>query len=355
MRLMNENFQLPKGRGALSNPANRFDSLRLEPDTESAAPEFPDSVRTQFYRDHSRKILAKNTSPDIPFTYSLNPYRGCEHGCVYCYARPTHEFLGFSAGLDFETRIIVKADAPVLLEATFRTAGWKPQIIALSGNTDCYQLIERKLRLTRRCLQVFLRFRNPVSMITKNALIVRDLDILTELAHRDLVAVSLSVTSLSNRLCRVMEPRTSAPHKRLRAITRLAQNGISVGVNLAPIIPGLNDKEIPAILKAAADAGATRANYILLRLPHGVKQLFDTWLQQHFPDRAKKVLHAIEQTYGGALYDPAFFHRMQGSGVRAEMIRTLFHTTCRRLGLQTKFPSLRTDLFVSNPDQLQLF
>src|SRR5262245_47463081 len=280
--------EVKKGRGAGFNPANRFEPLRLE-----LLDDFSDdkpSVPTQLYIDSTREILARNDSPDVPFTYSINPYRGCEHGCIYCYARPSHEYLGFSAGLDFESKILVKPEAPRLLEDAFQRKSWKPQVIALSGNTDPYQPIERQLQLTRRCLEVFLKYRNPVGMITKNHLITRDLDILRQLAEFNLVHVHLSITTLDAGLARIMEPRASAPARRLEAVEILAANRIPVGVNAAPLIPGLTDEELPSILREAAARGALTAAYILVRLPGAVQPLFLDWLKRELPQRAPKVL-----------------------------------------------------------------
>ncbi|HEY3251372.1 MAG TPA: PA0069 family radical SAM protein, partial [Ignavibacteria bacterium] len=250
----------PKARGTALNTPNRFEEIYVDFNDENIDHEYDvDEVKnidTKFFRDTTKTILAKNNSPDLSFTYSINPYRGCEHGCIYCYARPTHEYLGFSAGLDFETRIMVKPDAPMLLEEAFMKKSWEPQTIMLSGNVDCYQPVERKLEITRGLLKVFLKFRNPVGIITKNALLQRDIDILKELAELNLVSVTLSVTSLNRELSRKMEPRTSVPKKRLETVEKMRKNNIPCGINLAPIIPGLNDEEIPAILKAASEAGA---------------------------------------------------------------------------------------------------
>ena len=303
------------------------------------------SNQTVYYDDTSRTILSENDSPDIPFVRGLNPYRGCEHGCIYCYARPTHEYFGLSAGLDFETKIMVKREAPRLLAEAFQSRNWKPQVIALSGNTDCYQPVERKLQITRGCLEVCLRFRNPVGIITKNALILRDLDLLQELARLQLVHATLSVTTLDHDLRRKMEPRTSAPERRLDALAQLAAAGIPTGVNVAPIIPGLNDHEIPAILAAAAERGATGAGFVMLRLPYALKELFENWLHTHFPDRAEKVLSAIRDIRNGKLYDARFSSRMSGEGERAEAISRLFEVTCQKYGLNERWQPLRTDLF----------
>ena len=322
-----------KGRGASFNPPNRFDKLHLEPlelepDDEERCP-----VPTAFYKDISRTILVKNDSPDIGFTYSINPYRGCEHGCIYCYARPSHEYLGFSAGIDFETKITVKLDAARLLEAEFRKRSWHPQTVCLSGNTDCYQPIERKLQLTRQCLEVFLNHRNPVSVITKNFLITRDLDILKELAALNLATVSISVTSLKADLIRRMEPRTSTPSGRFETIEVLAKNGIPVIVNIAPIIPGLNDEEIPLILKEAAARGASSAAYVLLRLPGAVGPLFLDWLQREIPGRAAKIVSRLKGVRQGRLNDSRWGKRMKGEGEYAKMIHELFKLYSEKYGL----------------------
>jgi DNA repair photolyase len=335
-----------KGRGASFNPPNRFESRSLEPldidlTYEDAAP----SVRTMFFRDTSRTILAKNDSPDLPFTYSINPYRGCEHGCIYCYARPSHEYLGFSAGLDFESKIMVKMNAPELLAETFSKKSWVPQMVAFSGNTDCYQPVERKLQLTRQCLEVFLKFRNPVGLITKNALVLRDLDIFQEMAKYHLIHIMISVTSLDAELIRKMEPRTSTPEKRLATIATLAKHGIPVGVNAAPIIPGLTDEELPAILKAAAEHGAQSAGYILLRLPGSVKDLFLDWLKRELPERAGKVLNRIRDTRHGELSDARFGSRLKGEGEIAEAINRLFKLYAQKYHLDKRWSGLSTEHF----------
>src|SRR6476620_6031566 len=307
------------GRGAGFNPANRFEALHLEPDPEEEHdPERP-RRQTVYYRDFTRTIIAHNDSPDVGFESSLNPYRGCEPGCIYCYARPTHEFLGFSAGLDFESRIMVKEDAPELLAAELSSPRWKPQTLVMSGVTDPYQPVERRLKITRRCLEVLARFRNPVGIITKNQLVIRDVDLLIELASHDAAAVNISVTSIDPKLQRILEPRASSPRARLDAIARLRKAGIPVGVMVAPIIPGLTDHEVPAILQACADAGAQFAGYTVVRLPFAVAPLFERWLAEHFPDRKEKVLGRIRHLRGGGrLNDPRFNSRMRGVGIFAE-------------------------------------
>ncbi len=342
------------GRGASSNPANRFEQLHLEPDPEDEHdPERP-ARKTIYFRDFSRSIIAHNDSPDVGFESSINPYRGCEHGCIYCYARPTHEYLGFSAGLDFESRIMVKEDAPELLAAELSSPKWKPQTLVMSGVTDPYQPVERKLEITRRCLEVLLRFRNPVAMITKNALVTRDLDLLGELAAHQAAAVNISITSLDPKLQRVLEPRTSTPRARLDAVRQLRAAGVPVGVMTAPIIPGLNDHEIPAILEAAAEAGAGFAGYVVVRLPYAVAPLFERWLEEHFPDRKEKVLGRIRHLRGGErLNDPRFKSRMRGEGIFAEQISALFAAGCKRAGMCER-PVLSTRGFRRSDEQLSL-
>ena len=275
-----------QGRGTPENPPNRFEKLVYVRDPESIDPEEP-SPKTQFLRDVSKSLISYNDSPDVGFEASINPYRGCEHGCIYCYARPYHEYLGFSSGLDFETKILVKENAPKLLRDELASKRFQPKVLAISGVTDPYQPIERKLQLTRQCLDVLAEFRNPVIVITKNQLVARDVDLLKELASFDAAAVCVSVTTLDAELARVMEPRTSTPANRLEAIQTLAQAGVPVRVLIAPIIPGLTDHETPSIIKAAAKAGASHAGYVVVRLPHSVGELFEGWLEEHFPDRKK--------------------------------------------------------------------
>jgi DNA repair photolyase len=320
-------------RGALENPPNRFEKLHLEPD-EDWNPDEDVLPRTQFFVDHSKTVIAHNDSPDIGFTSSLNPYRGCEHGCIYCYARPTHEYLGFSSGLDFETRIMVKLNAAELLRQELSSLKWKPQVIVMSGVTDCYQPVERKLKLTRRCLETMLEFRNPVAIITKNSLVARDADVLSELAKHHCASVCLSITTLDKDLRSVMEPRTSPPQARLNAIRKLADANIPVSVNVAPIIPGLTDHEMPAILKAAHDAGATAAGFTVVRLPYSNAALFEKWLETHFPDRKEKVLNRIKAMRGGKLYNSQWGSRMRGEGIFAEQIEAMFDVARRKAGFQ---------------------
>jgi DNA repair photolyase len=290
-------------------------------------------------------VLSHNDSPDVAFRWSINPYRGCEHGCVYCYARPTHEYLGFSAGLDFETKIVVKHDAPALLGRALQRPSWTPETIVMSGNTDCYQPVERRLQITRACLQVLARHRHPTGIITKNALVLRDLDVLSEMARLDLVGVHISITSLRDSLTGAMEPRTSRPARRLEAVRRLADAGVPVAVMVAPVIPGLNDEEIPAILEAAADAGARAANYQLVRLPGAVQELFRAWLYRTFPDRADAVWHRIEDIRAGNPGEARFGHRMRGQGPWADVLDALFNAARRRHGLERRLPPRATHHF----------
>jgi DNA repair photolyase len=341
---MTHNPEPIRGRGSADNPASRFATLSYVRDDESAGPEDP-APTTQFLKDTSRSIIARNDSPDVGFDTSINPYRGCEHGCIYCYARPTHEYLGFSAGLDFETKILVKEDAPILLRRELSSPRWTPRVVAMSGVTDPYQPIERHLRLTRGCLEVLAEFRNPVAIITKNFLVTRDLDVLGELARYQAVAVFLSVTTLHSEVSRTLEPRASQPKRRLAAIAALAQAAVPVGVMAAPVIPGLTDHELPAIIAAAAEAGAQYAGYGLVRLPHGVGPLFEQWLAQHVPTKQAKILKRIQAIHGGDVHDTRFGVRMRGEGIFAEQTRALFALACRKAGLTGKAPALSTAAF----------
>jgi DNA repair photolyase len=342
----------PRGRGAALNPTNRFETLTVERDPEVQGPE---QIETELLRDTSRSLIAFNDSPDVGFDASINPYRGCEHGCIYCYARPFHEYLGFSAGLDFETKILVKEDAPELLRKELSSKKWKPQTLALSGVTDPYQPVERKLEVTRRCLEVLAEFRNPVGIITKNELVTRDIDHLSVLAEHDAVAVNLSITTLDPEVARRMEPRASHPRERLKAVERLAAAGIPVGVMVAPVVPAITDHEMPKILEAVANAGASWAGYVVLRLPGAVTGLFEEWLERHFPDRKEKVLNRLRDLRGGQLYDPRFGKRMKGEGLFADQIRATFQTFVRRYGLDKPRPELSTASFRRPGEQLGLF
>jgi DNA repair photolyase len=318
-------------------------------------PEDP-SIRTVFLKDETRSIIAYNDSPDVGFNASINPYRGCEHGCIYCFARPNHEYLGFSAGLDFETKILVKQDAPELLRRELASPRWEPQVIAISGVTDAYQPVERRLQLTRRCLEVLVDFRNPVVIITKNELVTRDIDLLVQLAKVDSVLVFISVTTLDSELARELEPRASQPGRRLAAIEALASATIPVGALVAPVIPGLTDHEMPAIVSAAARAGAIAAGYVPLRLPYGVAPLFEEWLTLHRPLEKEKILNRIRDIRGGRLNDPNFRSRMLGSGAYATHISALFELSCRRAGLNCKRPVLSARAFRRpGPTQMALF
>ena len=334
----------PRGRGANSNPANRFERISLERDIDWD-PEQDPAPKTRFYRDLSQSIITYNDSPDIPFRASLNVYRGCEHGCSYCYARPTHEYLGFSAGLDFESKIMVKENAPELLRRELSKPKWKPQELAMSGVTDCYQPIERKLQLTRRCLAVLAEFRNPVSIITKNFLVTRDLDYLRELAAVQAVHVNISITTLDSELARKLEPRASSPKQRLAAIETLAKAGVPAGVLFAPAIPALNDHEVPSVLAAAKEAGASWAYTEVLRLPLTVAPIFEQWLEHTFPEKKDKVLGRILAIRGGKLNDPRFGSRMRGEGIFADQIAQMFHVTCRKVGLPEDGPELSAAAF----------
>ena len=349
-----------KGRGAVSNPAVRFDSLSLEQIhdgwyEEETAGHLSETVLP----DRARSIITTNDSPDVGFDQSINPYRGCSHGCVYCFARPTHAYLGLSPGLDFETKLFYKADAATLLEAELSKPRYVCKPIALGINTDGYQPLEKRLQVTRSILTILARCRHPVSIITKSALVLRDTDLLTDLAQHGLVSVTISLTSLTNDIKRTLEPRTASPQARLRVIQQLAQAGIPVGVLLAPVIPAITDHEMEDMLAAAKEAGASRAGYVLLRLPHEVKILFREWLAEHYPDRAKHVMSLINQTRGGKDYDSKFGQRMSGTGPYAELLRTRFELARRKCGFEStnRRHELSTDLFrppASDQPQLSL-
>lgn len=344
-----------KGRGSSDNPANRFEGFYTDYDLDEETGQKP-AQETKFYPDDTKDIISTNDSPDIPFDKSINPYRGCEHGCIYCYARPTHEYLGFSAGLDFESRIMVKYEAPRKLRERLASPKWKPTVLVMSGVTDPYQPAERKLEITRGCIKVMAEFLNPVSIITKNHLVTRDIDHLKELAEHNAARVTLSITTLDKELAQKMEPRTSRPQRRLEAIEKLAKAGISVGVNVAPIIPGLTDHECANILEAAANAGATHAGYTIVRLPFGVKDLFQDWLKQHFPDRKDKVLNRIRDMRDGKLNDPRFGERFRGQGNFARQILDLFKVHTERYGLNKENMGLSTQHFrPGGGSQLGLF
>ncbi|HLM54315.1 MAG TPA: PA0069 family radical SAM protein [Pseudoxanthomonas sp.] len=326
-----------KGRGSTGHPAGRFELTVNEAVDDGwhgePADEFVEPLpRTQVREERARSIISRNRSPDISFSQSVNPYRGCEHGCSYCFARPSHAYLGLSPGLDFETRIFAKTNAPELLRAELAKPGYRCSPIALGINTDAYQPIERRLQLTRRLIEVLAESRHPFTVITKNALVLRDLDLLQPLARHNLVRVYLSVTTLENRLSAALEPRASAPHSRLRAIARLREAGVEVGAMFAPVIPWVNDHELEALLQAVREAGATAAGYVLLRLPHEVSPLFRDWLQTHLPDRAAHVMSTIGQLRGGKDYDANFGTRMSGQGVYADLLARRFALALKRLG-----------------------
>lgn len=356
------NFYMPNprftGRGAGGDPPSRFEMTHFAADPEPASDEPRRALPTLFLPDASRSIITENHSPDIPFRYSLNPYRGCEHGCAYCYARPTHEYLGMSAGLDFETKVLVKERAVELLREALAKPAWVPVPLAMSGVTDPYQPVERQRGITRRLLELLRDCRHPVSLITKNALIERDLDILTAMAADRLVHAAISLTTLDPVLARDMEPRTSSPEARLRAIRALADAGIPVCVMVAPVIPGLNDHEIPRILEAAAAAGASTAGYVLLRLPGSVEPVFRGWLADVRPEAEGRVIAKIREARGGEMSDTTFGRRMRGSGPRADQIAALFNVFSHRYKLDGAPPPQRTDLFVPPrpaSGQMQLF
>ncbi len=341
-----------KGRGASWNPNNRFERIEYVRDEEAEEQPAPSTI---FLRDPARTILAHNDSPDVGFDTSINPYRGCEHGCIYCFARPTHEYLGFSAGLEFESKILVKEDAPELLREELMSPRWKPRLIAISGVTDPYQPIERKLAITRRCLEVLAELRNPVCIITKNHLVTRDIDVLSELARHGAVSVNLSVTTLDPELANIMEPRASTPRRRLEAIELLAKANIPVGALVAPVIPAITDHEMPAILTAVASAGATSAGFVVLRLPWAVAPLFERWLDEHFPDRKQKVLNRVRTLRDGKLYDARWGVRQRGEGIFAEQLDAIFDVTCRKLRLNEISRELSADAFRRPTAQGSLF
>lgn len=324
-----------KGKGAQSNPANPFLKNELVQEHWEGIDEHDAEHRpaTQWFYETPKNVLSKNTSPDIGFMYSINPYQGCEHGCIYCYARNSHTYWGFSAGLDFESKIVVKKDVARRLDAQLAAKNWQVQPIMLSGNTDCYQPAERQFQLTRQILQVMLKYQHPVSIITKNVLILRDIDLLAELAANRLVHVAVSITSLDEKLRQLLEPRTSTYASKLRVIEQLSSRGIPVIVMNAPIIPSINDHSIPTVLKAAAEAGALGAGYTAVRLNGQIAALFREWIHTHFPDRAERVLHQIEEMHGGKLNDSEWGRRMRGAGQYADLIHQLFqHANSKYFG-----------------------
>ncbi len=343
-----------RGRGAVTNVGHRFQkdqrSAAVDHDPDQAVPVYfqpPRGLATTVAVEQARRILSRNDSPDIPFDQAINPYRGCEHGCVYCYARPTHAYLGYSPGLDFETRLVAKANAVDALRAELARPGYKVSPINLGSATDIYQPIERDWRLTRGLLELLLETGHPLTLVTKNALVERDLDLLRELAQRNLVAVYISITSLDNDLSRTLEPRASAPQRRLQAVSALAEAGVPVGVLVAPVIPFINDVYLERILEAAATAGAYYGSYTVVRLPWEVKDVFEQWLQTHFPDRAQRVLHRIEDMRGGKRNDPGFGTRMRGTGGWADLLRQRFELAVRKHGLNRQRLQLDTHRFVA--------
>ena len=336
-----------KGRGSQINTHNKFLKNKYVPaHIEGLDGPMLENTATQFFIENPKKIVSGSNSPDLSHMYSINPYQGCEHGCIYCYARNTHEYYGFSAGLDFERKIITKPNAPELLEQYFNKKNYGPVCILLSGNTDCYQPVERKLKITRALLQVFLKYRNPVSIITKNNVILRDLDIITELANMNLVHVNVSLTSLDEQLRQKLEPRTVTATGRLAVIEKLSQAGVPVRVMAAPIIPGLNSNEIPNIIKAAADRGALSAGFTIVRLNGSIAEIFTDWINKAFPDRADKVLNAIKACHDGNLNDSNFGRRMSGDGPVAESIHQLFKMACNKFLADREMPGFDYSLFV---------
>jgi DNA repair photolyase len=348
---MDSSNKAVKGRGAPINPVGRFEKLDIEavPLEDWEMDEELRPLKTIFYKDTSKSLLSFNDSPDVGPGVMANPYRGCEHGCIYCFARPTHEYLGMSAGLDFESKIFVKQNAPELLRHELNKKSWEPQVIAFSGVTDCYQPVERKLELTRSCMKVLAEFRNPVAIITKNHLVTRDIDILQELATYNAICVNLSITTLNPELAKKMEPRTSRPAARLKAIETLTKAGIPVRVMTAPIIPGLTDHEIPDLLRSAADAGAQGAGYTMVRLSHGLRDLMTNWLDVNYPLKKSRVLGRIRDVRGGELNDTRFGVRMTGEGPYAEHIANLWKLHRKKNGLDKKLPSLSTAHFRRRP------
>lgn len=345
-----------KGRGAQVNPDNRHLSHRYEAGGGDGLDEaWEPDPQTRFYFDQAKTILNKVTSPDIPLKYSMNPYQGCEHGCVYCYARNTHEYWGYSAGMDFEQKIIVKRNAPDLLRKALDHPRWQADPIMFSGNTDCYQPIERQERLTRACLEIFCEYGQAVGMITKNSLILRDADLLQRLAKRDLAHVFISITTLEESLRRAMEPRTATARKRLDVVETLARAGVPTGVMIGPVIPGLNNHEIPRIVEAAAQRGALAVGYNLVRLNGPVGAIFEDWLRKNFPDRADKVLNQIKACHAGKLDDHTFGRRMRGAGTEAESMLQLYKLAKRRHLGDRRMPPYDLSQFRRPGEQLQLF
>lgn len=344
-----------RGRGAGLNPGNRFENIRLHvlgDHLDEVIAENPDGTRvtTRVYADRTRSVINRVDSPDLPMGWTINPYRGCEHGCIYCYARPGHEYLGMSCGVDFETRIMAKFDAAELLRRELSRPSWQGEPISISGVTDCYQPVEAKLRITRQVLEVCAEFAQPVGMVTKNRLITRDLDLLGELARHGAAHAAVSITTLDNKLASIMEPRASSPRDRLTAVRELTAAGVPTVVMMAPVIPAINESEVAAILEAAAEAGACGAGYVMLRLPYQIKALFLDWLARHFPDRAAKVEHAIREMRGGELYSAEFFARQRGEGPRAQQFGEMFKLFARRHSLEGRWVALSNAEFLRRKD-----
>jgi DNA repair photolyase len=357
-----------KGRGSSTNERSRFEAWRREQVYDDLGYDECDDdgkpkLKTTIWMQQARSIISTNDSPDIYFGASLNPYQGCEHGCIYCYARPSHAYLGLSPGLDFETKIYAKENAAALLEKELASKRYEPKVIVLGANTDPYQPAERELKITRSVIEVLERCDHPLSIITKSGNVMRDIDLLSRMAAKKLAKVYISITSLQNNIARTLEPRASAPARRLEAVRRLADSGIPVGVLVAPVIPAITDVELEAIIDAAAQAGAQSAGYILLRLPREVEGLFAEWLQAHYPMRAKHVMSLLSQMRGGRAYDPTFGLRMTGTGIFADLLRNRFKLACKKVGISNERTGLRTDLFkpparptsMPNKPQLDLF
>lgn len=346
-----------KGRGALSSLEGRFETIHTADDPDFDQEEALPDIETELFEDRARSIITRNTSPDISFEQSINAYRGCEHGCIYCYARPAHAYLNLSPGLDFETKLFFKPQAAELLKTELAKPSYTPSPIALGTNTDPYQPIERTLGITRSIIEIFDETNHPFTIVTKSTLIERDLPLLASMANRRLVSVMISVTTLDNDLKRLLEPRTPSGRRRVRTIKRLCEAGIDTGVFVAPVIPRVNDHEMEAIMAVCRDAGARRAGYVLIRLPHEVKALFKEWLEAHMPERAEHVMELIRQCHGGEAYDPRFGKRMRGEGPVAEIIERRFEVTKRKLGFATEKPELDLSRFrpVSLTGQLDLF
>jgi DNA repair photolyase len=349
-----------RGRASRSNESSRYDAFTrgsfddgwTEEDGE------PAQLETTLTAEKARTIISRNDSPDIGFDRSINPYRGCEHGCIYCYARPSHAYLGLSPGLDFETQLFFKPEAAQLLERELAKRSYQPARIQLGANTDPYQPIERKLQITREILKVLARYKHPVGITTKNALVTRDIDILAPMAAQRLAAVSVSVTTLDRKLARAMEPRASTPDRRIEAIRQLTAAGVPAMIGFAPIIPGLNDHELEAVLQRGAEAGAVQAHFTVLRLPLEIKDLFREWLEAERPDRARRVMSLVRQMRGGRDYDPEWGKRMRGEGPVAELIATRFRLAVRKFGLDRPFPPMELSLFErpsADPNQMELF